>query len=199
MKKGHFIKQDVDELLIGEITNEDCAVFKAYYQLKAHCFKKELKETYLSYKQAVRIFSEEIINVLISEEYIYRYNENERDYIIVPEISDNVYEIQDYSKINSISGKISAVKKKIKKLQNSSEDTSELNDKLRLLEIELIDEKGRVNERINTRSTIENNRKEDIRAIKNDFKLNNPKQLKIKSERDLERIELIKQSFSNDV
>ena len=35
MKKGHYIKQDADELLTGEISNEDCAVFKAYYQLKA--------------------------------------------------------------------------------------------------------------------------------------------------------------------
>ena len=42
MKKGHYIKQDADELLTGEISNEDCSVFKAYYQLKARCFKKEL-------------------------------------------------------------------------------------------------------------------------------------------------------------
>ena len=41
MKKGDYIKQDDDELLTGEISNEDCAVFKANYQLKAMCFLRK--------------------------------------------------------------------------------------------------------------------------------------------------------------
>ena len=110
MKKGHYIKQDADELLTGEISNEDCAVFKAYYQLKARCFKKELKESYLTFKQAVRVYGEEVINLLIDEEYVIRNIEDGLDYLIIPSVTDNVNSMVDYSLLNSIRGKISGVK-----------------------------------------------------------------------------------------
>ena len=70
MKKGLYIKQDADELLTGKISNEDCSVFKAYYLLKARCFKKELKDSHMTFKQAVRVYGEEVINLLIDEEYM---------------------------------------------------------------------------------------------------------------------------------
>ena len=105
MKKGHYIKQDADELLTGEISNEDCAVFKAYYQLKAMCFKKELKDSYMTFKQAVRVYGEEVINVLIDEEYVFRIIEDGLDYLLIPSITDNVKGMTDYSLQNSIIGK----------------------------------------------------------------------------------------------
>ena len=87
MKKGYYIKQDADELLTGEISNEDCAVFKAYYQLKAMCFKKELKDSHMTFKQAVRVYSEEVINVLIDEDYVFRIIEDGLDYLLIPSIT----------------------------------------------------------------------------------------------------------------
>ena len=169
MKKGHYIKQDADELLTGEISNEDCAVFKAYYQLKARCFKKELKESYLTFKQAVRVYGEEVINLLIDEEYVIRNIEDGLDYLIIPSVTDNVNSMVDYSLLNSIRGKISGVKKKLKILNDMGDNTEELELELKELQLRLIDVKDVVNERSNVRLTIKNKIKED-KIIKDKLK-----------------------------
>ena len=106
MKKGDYIKQEVDELLTGEICYEDCEVFKTYFQLKALCFKKELKGEYLSYKQANRAYSEEVLIKLINEEYVFRLLKEGKDCLIIPSITENVDGILDYSLLNSISNNI---------------------------------------------------------------------------------------------
>jgi len=192
MKKGHYIKQDADELLTGEISNEDCAVFKAYYQLKAMCFKKELKDSYMTFKQAKRVYGEEVINVLIDEEYVFRIIEDGLDHLLIPSITDNVKGMTDYSLQNSIIGKISGVKKKLKILNELGDNTDELELELKELQLRLIDVKDVVNERSNVRLTIknnikQNNIKEDNTNLKN-LTSNNTKQLNISEE----QAELIK-------
>ena len=192
MKKGHYFKQDADELLTGEISNEDCAVFKAYYQLKAMCYKKELKDSYMTFKQAVRVFGEEVINVLIDEEYVFRIIEDGLDYLLIPSITDNVKGMTDYSLQNSIIGKISGVKKKMKILNELGDNTDELELELKELQLRLIDVKDVVNERSNVRLTIknkikQNNIKEDNTNL-NNLTSNNTKQLNISEE----QAELIK-------
>lgn len=194
MKKGHYIKQDADELLTGEISNEDCAVFKAYYQLKAMCFKKELKDSYMTFKQAERVYDKEVINVLIDEEYVFRIIEDGLDYLLIPSITDNVKGMTDYSLQNSIIGKISGVKKKLKlKILNElGDNTDELELELKELQLRLIDVKDVVNERSNVRLTIknkikQNNIKEDNTNL-NNLISNNTKQLNISEE----QAELIK-------
>ena len=196
MKKGHYIKQDADELLTGEISNEDCAVFKAYYQLKARCFKKELKESYLTFKQAVRVYGEEVINLLIDEEYVIRNIEDGLDYLIIPSVTDNVNSMVDYSLLNSIRGKISGVKKKLKILNDMGDNTEELELELKELQLRLIDVKDVVNERSNVRLTIKNKIKED-KIIKDKISLNNNKEHKLTRE-EIE-IEIRKHQPNNDL
>ncbi len=196
MKKGHYIKQDADELLTGEISNEDCAVFKAYYQLKARCFKKELKESYLTFKQAVRVYGEEVINLLIDEEYVIRNIEDGLDYLIIPSVTDNVNSMVDYSLLNSIRGKISGVKKKLKILNDLGDNTEELELELKELQLRLIDVKDVVNERSNVRLTIKNKIKED-KIIKDKLSLNNNKENKLTRE-EIE-IEIRKHQPKNDL
>ena len=196
MKKGHYIKQDADELLTGEISNEDCAVFKAYYQLKARCFKKELKESYLTFKQAVRVYGEEVINLLIDEEYVIRNIEDGLDYLIIPSVTDNVNSMVDYSLLNSIRGKISGVKKKLKILNDMGDNTDELELELKELQLRLIDVKDVVNERSNVRLTIKNKIKED-KIIKDKISLNNNKEHKLTRE-EIE-IEIRKHQPKNDL
>ena len=196
MKKGHYIKQDADELLTGEISNEDCSVFKAYYQLKARCFKKELKESYLTFKQAVRVYGEEVINLLIDEEYVFRIIENGLDYLIIPSVTDNVNSMVDYSLLNSIRGKISGVKKKLKILNDMGDNTEELELELKELQMRLIDVKNVVNERSNVRLTIKNKIKED-KIIKDKLSLNNNKEHKLTRE-EIE-IEIRKHQPKNDL
>ena len=196
MKKGHYIKQDADELLTGEISNEDCAVFKAYYQLKARCFKKELKESYLTFKQAVRVYGEEVINLLIDEEYVIRNIEDGLDYLIIPSVTDNVNSMVDYSLLNSIRGKISGVKKKLKILNDMGDNTEELELELKELQLRLIDVKDVVNERSNVRLTIKNKIKED-KIIKDKISLNNNKEHKLTRE-EIER-ETRKHQPKNDL
>ena len=196
MKKGHYIKQDADELLTGEISNEDCAVFKAYYQLKARCFKKELKESYLTFKQAVRVYGEEVINLLIDEEYVIRNIEDGLDYLIIPSVTDNVNSMVDYSLLNSIRGKISGVKKKLKILNDMGDNTEELELELKELQLRLIDVKDVVNERSNVRLTIKNKIKED-KIIKDKLSLNNNKEHKLTRE-EIE-IEIRKHQPKNDL
>ena len=181
MKKGHCIKQEADELLTGEISNEDCAVFKAYYQLKAMCFKKELKDSYMTFKQAVRVYGEEVINLLIDEEYVFRIIENGLDYLIIPSVTDNVNSMLDYSLQNSIIGKISGVKKKMKILNDLGDNTDELELELKELQLRLIDVKDVVNERSNVRLTIKNKIKEDNTNL-NNLISNKTKQLNISEE-----------------
>ena len=196
MKKGHYIKQDADELLTGEISNEDCSVFKAYYQLKARCFKKELKESYLTFKQAVRVYGEEVINLLIDEEYVIRNIEDGLDYLIIPSVTDNVNSMVDYSLLNSIRGKISGVKKKLKILNDMGDNTEELELELKELQMRLIDVKNVVNERSNVRLTIKNKIKED-KIIKDKLSLNNNKEHKLTRE-EIE-IEIRKHQPKNDL
>ena len=196
MKKGHYIKQDADELLTGEISNEDCSVFKAYYQLKARCFKKELKESYLTFKQAVRVYGEEVINLLIDEEYVIRNIEDGLDYLIIPSVTDNVNSMVDYSLLNSIRGKISGVKKKLKILNDMGDNTEELELELKELQLRLIDVKDVVNERSNVRLTIKNKIKED-KIIKDKLSLNNNKEHKLTRE-EIE-IEIRKHQPKNDL
>ena len=181
MKKGHYIKQDADELLTGEISNEDCSVFKAYYQLKAMCFKKELKDSHMTFKQAVRVYGEEVINLLIDEEYVFRIIENGLDYLIIPSVTDNVNSMLDYSLQNSIIGKISGVKKKMKILNDLGDNTDELELELKELQLRLIDVKDVVNERSNVRLTIKNKIKEDNTNL-NNLISNKTKQLNIREE-----------------
>ena len=196
MKKGHYIKQDADELLTGEISNEDCSVFKAYYQLKARCFKKELKQSYLTFKQAVRVYGEEVINLLIDEEYVIRNIEDGLDYLIIPSVTDNVNSMVDYSLLNSIRGKISGVKKKLKILNDMGDNTEELELELKELQMKLIDVKNVVNERSNVRLTIKNKIKED-KIIKDKLSLNNNKEHKLTRE-EIE-IEIRKHQPKNDL
>ena len=196
MKKGHYIKQDADELLTGEISNEDCAVFKAYFQLKARCFKKELNESYLTFKQAVRVYGEEVINLLIDEEYVIRNIEDGLDYLIIPSVTDNVNSMVDYSLLNSIRGKISGVKKKLKILNDMGDNTEELELELKELQMRLIDVKNVVNERSNVRLTIKNKIKED-KIIKDKLSLNNNKEHKLT--RDEIEIEIRKHQPKNDL
>ena len=196
MKKGHYIKQDADELLTGKISNEDCSVFKAYYQLKARCFKKELKESYLTFKQAVRVYGEEVINLLIDEEYVIRNIEDGLDYLIIPSVTDNVNSMVDYSLLNSIRGKISGVKKKLKILNDMGDNTEELELELKELQMRLIDVKNVVNERSNVRLTIKNKIKED-KIIKDKLSLNNNKEHKLTRE-EIE-IEIRKHQPKNDL
>ena len=196
MKKGHYIKQDADELLTGEISNEDCSVFKAYYQLKARCFKKELKESYLTFKQAVRVYGEEVINLLIDEEYVIRNIEDGLDYLIIPSVTDNVNSMVDYSLLNSIRGKISGVKKKLKILNDMGDNTDELELELKELQLRLIDVKDVVNERSNVRLTIKNKIKEN-KIIEDNLRLNNNKEHKLT--RDEIEIEIRKHQPKNDL
>ena len=196
MKKGHYIKQDADELLTGEISNEDCSVFKAYYQLKAMCFKKELKDSHMTFKQAVRVYGEEVINLLIDEEYVFRIIENGLDYLIIPSVTDNVNSMVDYSLLNSIRGKISGVKKKLKILIDMGDNTEELELELKELQMRLIDVKNVVNERSNVRLTIKNKIKED-KIIKDKISLNNNKEHKLTRE-EIE-IEIRKHQPKNDL
>ena len=196
MKKGHYIKQDADELLTGEISNEDCSVFKAYYQLKAMCFKKELKDSHMTFKQAVRVYGEEVINLLIDEEYVFRIIENGLDYLIIPSVTDNVNSMVDYSLLNSIRGKISGVKKKLKILNDMGDNTEELELELKELQMRLIDVKNVVNERSNVRLTIKNKIKED-KIIKDKISLNNNKEHKLTRE-EIE-IEIRKHQPKNDL
>ena len=196
MKKGHYIKQDADELLTGEISNEDCSVFKAYYQLKAMCFKKELKDSHMTFKQAVRVYGEEVINLLIDEEYVIRNIEDGLDYLIIPSVTDNVNSMVDYSLLNSIRGKISGVKKKLKILNDMGDNTEELELELKELQMRLIDVKNVVNERSNVRLTIKNKIKED-KIIKDKLSLNNNKEHKLTRE-EIE-IEIRKHQPKNDL
>lgn len=196
MKKGHYIKQDADELLTGEISNEDCSVFKAYYQLKAMCFKKELKDSHMTFKQAVRVYGEEVINLLIDEEYVFSIIENGLDYLIIPSVTDNVNSMVDYSLLNSIRGKISGVKKKLKILNDMGDNTEELELELKELQMRLIDVKNVVNERSNVRLTIKNKIKED-KIIKDKLSLNNNKEHKLTRE-EIE-IEIRKHQPKNDL
>ena len=196
MKKGHYIKQDADELLTGEISNEDCSVFKAYYQLKAMCFKKELKDSHMTFKQAVRVYGEEVINLLIDEEYVFRIIENGLDYLIIPSVTDNVNSMVDYSLLNSIRGKISGVKKKLKILNDMGDNTEELELELKELQMRLIDVKNVVNERSNVHLTIKNKIKED-KIIKDKLSLNNNKEHKLTRE-EIE-IEIRKHQPKNDL
>jgi signal recognition particle GTPase len=199
MKKGDYIKQNIDELLTGEISYEEPELFKVYFQLKAHCFKQELKDDYMSYKHAIRVFNEELINKLIDEEYIYRINEGKLDYLVIPSITDNVFGITDYSKINSIKGFISGVKRKMKICNEKGDNTDKLEAELKELQLQLIDENTNMNTRLNTCSTIKNNIKENNRIkdntkedniIENKIReeLNNSKQQNIKEDKTKEEI-----------
>ena len=98
----------------------------------------------------------------------------------------------DYSLQNSIIGKISGVKKKLKILNELGDNTDELELELKELQLRLIDVKDVVNERSNVRLTIknnikQNNIKEDNTNLKN-LTSNNTKQLNISEE----QAELIK-------
>ena len=196
MKKGDYIKQEVDELLTGEICYEDCEVFKTYFQLKALCFKKELKGEYLSYKQANRAYSEEVLTKLINEEYVFRLLKEGKDCLIIPSITENVDGILDYSLLNSIRGKISGVKKKIKILTDNGENTGELENELKDLQLRLIEEKDVVNTRSNTCLTIKNKIKEN-KIIEDKLRLNNNKEHKLTRE-EIE-IEIRKHQPKNDL
>ena len=193
MKKGHYIKQDADELLTGEISNEDCAVLKRIFSLKRGV---SLNESYLTFKQAVRVYGEEVINLLIDEEYVFRIIENGLDYLIIPSVKDNVNSMLDYSLQNSIIGKISGVKKKMKILNELGDNTDELELQLKELQLRLIDVKDVVNERSNVRLTIKNKIKEN-KIIEDNLRLNNNKEHKLTRE-EIE-IEIRKHQPKNDL
>jgi hypothetical protein len=123
---------------------------------------------------------------LIDEEYIFRIIEDGLDYLIIPSITDNVKGMTDYSLQNSIIGKISGVKKKLKILNELGDNTDELELELKELQLRLIDVKDLVNERSNVRLTIknkikQNNIKEDNTNL-NNLTSNNTKQLNISEE-----------------
>ena len=134
----------------------------------------------------LRVYGEEVINVLIDEEYVFRIIEDGLDYLLIPSITDNVKGMTDYSLQNSIIGKISGVKKKLKILNELGDNTDELELELKELQLRLIDVKDEVNERSNVRLTIknkikQNNIKEDNTNL-NNLTSNNTKQLNISEE-----------------
>ena len=146
----------------------------------------------MTFKQAKRVYGEELINVLIDEEYVFRIIEDGLDYLLIPSITDNVKGMTDYSLQNSIIGKISGVKKKLKIHNELGDNTDELELELKELQLRLIDVKDVVNERSNVRLTIknkikQNNIKEDNTNL-NNLTSNNTKQLNISEE----QAELIK-------
>jgi hypothetical protein len=117
MKKGDYYKQLTSEVLSGDICLENPEIFKIFIQLKALCFQCEIKETPYTYKQAVKRFEEDNISYLIDEGYVYRINNNECDFLCIPEITENVFEVVDYKKLNSIRGKLGVQKVRLKKLE----------------------------------------------------------------------------------
>jgi hypothetical protein len=126
----------------------------------------------MTFKQAERVYDKEVINVLIDEEYVFRIIEDGLDYLLIPSITDNVKGMTDYSLQNSIIGKISGVKKKLKILNELGDNTDELELELKELQLRLIDVKDVVNERSNVRLTIknkikQNNIKEDNTNLNN--------------------------------
>ena len=135
----------------------------------------------MTFKQAVRVYGEEVINLLIDEEYVFRIIENGLDYLIIPSVTDNVNSMLDYSLQNSIIGKISGVKKKMKILNDLGDNTDELELELKELQLRLIDVKDVVNERSNVRLTIKNKIKEDNTNL-NNLISNKTKQLNISEE-----------------
>ena len=158
MKKADYFKQSISEVLSDDISLENGETFKTYMQLKALCFQKELKEDCYIYKNAVKRFDEKVISYLINEGYVYRVDD---DSLVIPEISDNVNDVVDYSKINSIRGKIGIQKGKLNKMKVSGLDTSEIEERILELELSHIEEKNKVNGRLNTRLTIKNKTIED--------------------------------------
>ena len=102
----------------------------------------------------------------------------------------------DYSLLNSIRGKISGVKKKLKILNDMGDNTEELELELKELQLRLIDVKDVVNERSNVRLTIKNKIKED-KIIKDKLSLNNNKEHKLTRE-EIE-IEIRKHQPKNDL
>ena len=119
----------------------------------------------MTFKQAVRVYGEEVINVLIDEEYVFRIIEDGLDYLLIPSITDNVKGMTDYSLQNSIIGKISGVKKKMMILNELGDNTDELDFQLKELQLQLIDVKDVVNERSNVRLTIKNKIKQNKTII----------------------------------
>jgi len=202
MKKADYYKQFISEVLSGDISLEEPEIFKIFIQLKALCFQSEIKENPYTYKQAVKRFKEENITYLIDEGYVFRINENGYDFLCIPEITDNVFEVVDYSKLNSIRGKLGIKKGKLKKLKEAGLDTSKIDKEIIELEISHLEEKNKTNDRLNTRSTInnKNNIKEDnIKVIENNTNsiedLNNKKQ-DLNHTITTEQEELIKEGYS---
>ena len=196
MKKADYYKQFISEVLSGDISLEEPIIFKIFIQLKALCFQSEIKENPYTYKQAVKRFDEENISYLIDEGYVFRINENGYDFLCIPEITDNVFEVVDYSEINSLRGKLGIQKGKLKKLKEAGLDTSEVDNKILELEMLHLEEKNKSNTRLNTRSTIKNksNRIENKNNRKQD--LNNRKQ-NLNNNITTEQEELIKNEYKN--
>ena len=137
-----------------------------------------------------------MLTKLINEEYVFRLLKEGKDCLIIPSITENVDGILDYSLLNSIRGKISGVKKKIKILTNSGENTDELENELKDLQLRLIEEKDVVNTRSNTCLTIKNKIKEN-KIIEEKISLNNNKEHKLTRE-EIE-IEIRKHQPNNDL
>ena len=137
-----------------------------------------------------------MLTKLINEEYVFRLLKEGKDCLIIPSITENVDGILDYSLLNSIRGKISGVKKKIKILTDNGENTDELENELKDLQLRLIEEKGVVNTRSNTCLTIKNKIKEN-KIIEEKLRLNNNKEHKLTRE-EIE-IEIRKHQPNNDL
>jgi hypothetical protein len=195
MKKADYYKQSTSEVLSGDICLENPEIFKIFIQLKALCFQCEIKETPYTYKQAVKRFEVDNISYLIDEGYVYRINNNECDFLCVPEITDNVYEVVDYKKLNSIRGKLGVQKVRLKKLEEAGSDTGEVLNKILELEMLHLDEKNKTNDRLNTRLTINNKIKIKKNNINNIEELNY-KKLELKNTITKEEEELIRNEYS---
>jgi len=176
MKKADYYKQFISEVLSGDISLEEPEIFKVFIQLKALCFQSEIKDSPYTYKQAVKRFNEENISYLIDEGYVFRINNNECDFLCIPEITDNVFEVVDYSKLNSIRGKLGIQKVKLKKLEEAGTDTGKVVSKILELEMLHLEEKNKTNDRLNTRLTIKNKNNRIENNTNRIEELNNKKQ-----------------------
>ena len=176
MKKADYYKQFISEVLSGDISLEEPEIFKVFIQLKALCFQSEIKENPYTYRQAIKRFQEKNINYLIVEEYVFRINNNECDFLCIPEITDNVFEVVDYSQLNRLRRKIGIQKGKLKKLKEAGLDTLEVDSEIMDLQMLLLEENNKCNERCNTRSTIKNKNNRIENNTNRIEELNNKKQ-----------------------
>ena len=207
-KKGDYFKQYINEILLGNISLEDPEIFKAYIQLKGHCFNYECKNKKFSYNDAIKRFEPKVIDYLIEEEYIIRC---EDDFIHIEEITMNVEGLIDYKQVQSLKGHISVLSKKIKLNKKLNKPTEELEEQVEVFKLGIAKlmqggddiDLTSVEQLLSKSLTNKNNIKEDnIKVIENNTNsiedLNNKKQ-DLNHTITTEEEELIKEGYSKKV